>query len=235
MEFETITKINLSVDVADQIERKILSGEIEPGSRLPPEPEFAKILGVSRNVLRESLALIQERGFLDKKAGSGTHIQKPSSSVLNSSFIRLIPMKDLQFEEFFEVRALLEKQAAFDAASRITGDELEILKASLKNMEKVKTSEEWDRREYTFHKTISKASGNRLLYILFCALSNAMHNYFKNTYPVKDKQESAAAHRMIFNALEKRNPEKAYKAMDLHMTDPQKPVNNTVIKNVARR
>ena len=47
----------------------------EPGEQLPPEPELAQRLGVSRSTLREAMQTLQDRGLIIRKRGVGTFVQ----------------------------------------------------------------------------------------------------------------------------------------------------------------
>lgn len=64
----------LSISVRDLIADRISSGSIRPGSRLPPEPEFAAELGVSRATLREALRSLEEEGSVHRLRGRGTFV-----------------------------------------------------------------------------------------------------------------------------------------------------------------
>lgn len=46
----------------------------QPGDQLPPEPDLAKQLGVSRPTLREALRTFSERGLLIRRQGVGTFV-----------------------------------------------------------------------------------------------------------------------------------------------------------------
>lgn len=73
MSFDTLPKIR---SARAQVE-DALSGLIKtmhPGDQLPPEPEFAKQLGVSRSTLREVLRSFAERGLLVRRQGVGTFV-----------------------------------------------------------------------------------------------------------------------------------------------------------------
>jgi DNA-binding GntR family transcriptional regulator len=66
-------KRRLSFAVRDQLAGRIASGEIEAGSRLPPEPQLAADLGVSRATLREALRSLEEDGLVTRTRGAGTY------------------------------------------------------------------------------------------------------------------------------------------------------------------
>ncbi len=64
--------------IAASIETGIEEGKYPPGHRFPPEPELAASLGVSRLTLRQALAVLERRGFIDRVVGrhGGTFVRK---------------------------------------------------------------------------------------------------------------------------------------------------------------
>jgi GntR family transcriptional regulator len=64
----------LSHSVAKALRERIVAQELEPGDRLPSEPELARRLGVSRSSLREGIALLEEDGLVRRLHGSGTYV-----------------------------------------------------------------------------------------------------------------------------------------------------------------
>lgn len=66
-------KSRLSFRIRDELVSRIASGRIAPGSKLPPEPELAEEMGVSRATLREALRSLEEDGFLTRTRGAGTY------------------------------------------------------------------------------------------------------------------------------------------------------------------
>ena len=61
--------------VARRIENLIRGGELRVGSRLPPEPKMAAMLGVSRSSLREGLKGLMFLGLIKARPGYGTYVQ----------------------------------------------------------------------------------------------------------------------------------------------------------------
>jgi len=52
----------------------IAKGKVAPGSQLPPEPQLAGELGVSRPTLREALRSLEDEGMVTRSRGSGTFL-----------------------------------------------------------------------------------------------------------------------------------------------------------------
>lgn len=66
----------LSFRVRDEIVSRLESGDISPGAKLPPEPDLAAELGVSRPTLREALRSLEEDGFVTRTSGAGTYVTR---------------------------------------------------------------------------------------------------------------------------------------------------------------
>src|SRR5207302_40380 len=78
MPFHSIEPRRLYRQIADQIRTLIRSGEFSPGSRLPPERDLARQLGVSRPSVREALIALEVEGLVEVKIGSGIYVLNPS-------------------------------------------------------------------------------------------------------------------------------------------------------------
>jgi len=57
------------------IRRAILTGELAPGARLPPERRYAEALGVNRTTLRAALGRLASAELLRVRQGSGYVVQ----------------------------------------------------------------------------------------------------------------------------------------------------------------
>lgn len=72
-----------SFAVRDRLLSRIARGKLRPGAQLPPEPDLAAELGVSRATLREALRSLQDEGVLMRSRGSGTFVSH-APRMLNS-------------------------------------------------------------------------------------------------------------------------------------------------------
>ena len=105
---------NASVAATELIRQAILDGRLEPGSRLKEE-ELARELGISRTPVREALLMLQAEGLIETTPNRG-------------AVVRTHDADDLI--DLYQLRALLEGYAARQAATRISGDELDLLRES---------------------------------------------------------------------------------------------------------
>jgi GntR family transcriptional regulator len=65
---------SLSERILHDLEKRIRTSAFKPGEKLPPEPELASMLGVSRNSLREAVKTLQYSGLLIRRRGIGTFV-----------------------------------------------------------------------------------------------------------------------------------------------------------------
>ena len=69
--------VPLYFQVAQELERRIMTGEIPAGTRLENEVVLAARLGLSRPTLRQAVEYLVDRGMLVRKRGVGTQVVRP--------------------------------------------------------------------------------------------------------------------------------------------------------------
>jgi DNA-binding GntR family transcriptional regulator len=70
--------------VANALREQILSGQLSAGTKLMPEAEFARNLGISRPSLREAIRILAREGLIVVKHGVGTFITNETKPMLGS-------------------------------------------------------------------------------------------------------------------------------------------------------
>lgn len=90
-------KMSLTEMATQKILAQIREGEYREAQRLPPEKEIALQIGVSRTVVRDAMAVLEREGFISRKHGLGT--------VINRHVIAITNRMDLEQEFCEEVRA----------------------------------------------------------------------------------------------------------------------------------
>jgi GntR family transcriptional regulator, transcriptional repressor for pyruvate dehydrogenase complex len=163
------------------IEQQILDGKLHPGDRLPAERDLAKLLGISRQAVREALRILDFLGVISSQVGRGPE----SGSVLTTqptpaltSFLRLhMALSHFERHELIETRIQLEALAASRAAARATADDLADLTALLSSMDDSSMSPaRFHAADTQFHVQLAQASGDRLLGTLMDAIRDVVQH-----------------------------------------------------------
>lgn len=68
-----------NVKIAASIRAAILSGELEPGSRLPSVAELAMFFGVAAGTIHTAIRTLRDEGFVRSQAGSGNYVRDQAS------------------------------------------------------------------------------------------------------------------------------------------------------------
>ena len=82
MKFQEVKSNSISDTVAEEIQQRILTGDLLAGNKLPPERELAEQFKVSRPSIREAINKLQAKGIIRKVPGGGNYINEE----LGSSF-----------------------------------------------------------------------------------------------------------------------------------------------------
>jgi GntR family transcriptional repressor for pyruvate dehydrogenase complex len=163
MVFEAIRKNTAPDMVVEQLLRKIKSGEIAPGSRLPSQRDLALSFGIGRSSMREALNALAVMGHLDVQQGRGTFVAKKLPAADLSMQKLKAALKAGSLLDIIELRETLECKAAELAAERVDGRQLNRLKQVLREMEE--SAEDYGRffkADLEFHALLSEATFNQV-------------------------------------------------------------------------
>jgi DNA-binding FadR family transcriptional regulator len=133
---------------------------LKPGDKLPTEQALATTFGVSRNVVREAIVRLRSEGRVWSQQGRGAFVSDSSNmTVLTIDHEAL--RRDDSFRSLFELRGILEVQAAALAAQRRAQVDLEEMGAALSAMRSAAYgSVAWLKNDLGFHRAIAGATRN---------------------------------------------------------------------------
>ena len=83
--YTPIQSVKVFEQVAEQIEKRILVGELRSGDRLPTERELAEQFHVSRTAVREAMKILAQKGLVDMRPGRGTIVIDGAHEALQDS------------------------------------------------------------------------------------------------------------------------------------------------------
>ena len=160
-------------EAIERIRELIASGEWGPGTRLPREADLAKQLGLSRNSLREAVRALSLARVLEVRQGDGTYVSSlEPGELLAPTLSATHLLRGRTVLELFEVRRMLEPQAAALAAARGDADVVGALRQELDRMIAAgDRADELVEADAAFHDVIARAPGNGVLRELLRSLS----------------------------------------------------------------
>ena len=212
-------KKSLSQRTAERLYTQIaVERRMAPGEKLPNEVELSQRLGVSRATLREALRALTTQGVLEVRRGKGTFVSEQAGATDPFGFDRLDRVKG-QLRDLFELRGIVEPQAARLACRRATETELEEILARGAEVEDcIRAGRDRTAADREFHTAIVRATHNeymlRLLPLIHQAVATAVE--------AGEQQERLAAdtlrdHALLLEFFRRRDGAGAEHAMAIHM------------------
>ncbi|MBN2973284.1 FadR family transcriptional regulator [Roseomonas aeriglobus] len=152
--------VSLTDRLFAKFEAKILSGEWEPGSRLPAQKDIASDEAVSRTVVREAVARLEAQGYATARQGDGVYVA--DGARYRAFQVTRDEMGDISdVILLLEMRLAVETEMAALAAMRRTVDDVRAMNAALDNILKVSADPAAAAEADTyFHLSIAHASKN---------------------------------------------------------------------------
>jgi GntR family transcriptional repressor for pyruvate dehydrogenase complex len=210
----------LHEQIADSIEQVVAREQLGPGTQLPPERELAEMLGVSRPTVREALRLLQERGLVRMRVGSGTFVTDVPASSVADSIERFLVFGSCSYEELLTARRILEPDMAALAAERATPEDLTRLGELVEAIETACASndvENYADVDASFHEALASATHNRLIVAIAHSFERVMREWIRAVTEVLVAEEGARSHRLVYDALLAGDADRAREAMLIHM------------------
>ncbi|WP_447913824.1 FadR/GntR family transcriptional regulator [Microbacterium phyllosphaerae] len=160
-------------EAIEKIKAMIVSGELAPGDRLPPEKELSERLGLSRNSMREAVKALEVIRVLDVRRGDGTYVTSLEPHLLLEAISFVVDMHDDDsMLEIFAVRRMLESQATGLAATLGDDDAIAELEREVDSIDATVSIEELVEHDIRFHREIVGMAGNAYLASLIEHLSS---------------------------------------------------------------
>jgi GntR family transcriptional repressor for pyruvate dehydrogenase complex len=192
--FQKAKKSRIFQDVVEQIQEAILSRRLVEGDRLPPERELCETFNISRGTLREALRVLEHKGLLEIKLGTGGGAVIKSAGIkqLTETLALLIRFGKVSVIDIGEFRVGIESQIARLAAEKASKKDivdLEKLIGQLKKYNDIGISawENFLEIDKKLHMEIARISDNALYKYVVDVVHNNINKYFDRYLEVTDK------------------------------------------------
>lgn len=211
------SKRSLHVQVAREIARKILSGDVAENEIIPSEMTLCEQFSVSRTALREAIKLLTSKGLLESKPKVGTRVKSRDNwNFLDSQlldWVTDIGNNEAVYQDFLALRKAIEPEAAALAAKNATAEQRILLSATFQKMDEISKNfdvESWTEADIQFHRLVFLSTGN----CFYLPFANVLCTMFKSFIGHSAEKGGTCIneHRAIYAAIMAGDADKARQA-----------------------
>lgn len=209
--------------LADELRADITSGRLQPGERLPPEPELCVKTGVSRSTVREALRLLASQHLIVTTRGvtGGSFVAHPDAEQigdgLSTGFTLLTNTPGIGLADLLELRRAFEVPAAGLAAARRTEEHLLEIRGTFFDP-LIDDLDTMMLAHAAFHMAVVKASGNPLFELVGRPIYHASYGEaVTESLPADYWRRIDADHRQLLDLLCAGDAEGATKCSSRHL------------------
>lgn len=192
---------------------KILSGELQPGDKLPSERDLSEMLGVSRTIVNQALSELDSMGFVDAQPRKAAVVCDFKKSPTPQSLAVVMSYQSSQLDETLFVdmmgfHLLLEMGSARLACEHIFPETLEEMRQLLDGIEVANDPIDLI---YQFHYHLTRASGNTIYAMFFRACEPLTKALIRQHVQLRaaDTLETNAHRRALVDAIATNQPDLA--------------------------
>jgi DNA-binding FadR family transcriptional regulator len=211
---KSLRKESVVQSVINVLTDAIRSKELQPGDKIPPEPELAESLGVARSSVREAIKILTYLGVLESKRSEGTFVCDGYKESMIDPMVYGILLNQDSFENLMELREMTEAGMMRLAIEHHEDRELDELESILGEMKKalelkenrVDTFFEADNR---FHDKIAEMGKNPMadkINKVVRSLTHAVRYQTVSAMILSGKSDKLLdTHVQLFNAIKERD------------------------------
>jgi GntR family transcriptional repressor for pyruvate dehydrogenase complex len=218
--YDPIQPARLYERIVEQIERRILNGDLKLGDKLPPERELAEQLTVSRTAVREAVKALREKGLVEVQPGRGTFIKNGTTQAVRLSLGLMMRFGGADGSaSLVEVREIIEPEIAALAAARATEDDIAAMREAVSAMdEALDDPVTFIEADLDFHLALAVATKNVLIPMLIDSIVDILREQRTRIFYVQGGPERGQYHhKRILEAIIAHDSYAAQAAMRAHL------------------
>lgn len=193
--FTKVRPVRAFEGVISQVESAILEGNLAVGDRLPSERELQRVLAVSRNTLRESLRVLEQKGLIEVRRGNrgGVFVKEINSVPMAENLGLFVRSQRVTLEQIAEFRQDLEGLVTRRAALHADPQRLKEVHRLLAKAEDLANQglAQWEafmQADRQIHLELARMAGNPLHYLCLESVHIHLHRYHIQAYFPRDEE-----------------------------------------------
>jgi GntR family transcriptional regulator, transcriptional repressor for pyruvate dehydrogenase complex len=215
----SVSRERLADQTADALREYVIANRLKPGTRLPAETVLADALGVSRNVLRQAMAALQNLGMLRVEQGSGTYVADVADTDVFRQIAAWMASEPLTEKDYLEVRSIWERGIFEHVMEHATDDELDRMAEIAERLVPLDEGPETNAIHEEFHQELHRATGNPFLLTMGTILHRFFWEFGYREAIVRKPPRTRLqhSHLEIVQLLKTRDKENIRRMVDLHL------------------
>jgi len=212
-------ELRLHSSIARDLGLSIVSGRYRPGHVLAGEIEASGQLKVSRSAYREAVRMLAAKGLVQSRTRTGTRVSAVEQwHLLDPDVLTWVFAGEPELEVLqglFELRTIMEPEAAAIAAARRSEKHLEVMHDALERMGLHTVNVEAGRlADRDFHSELLRATRNPFIISLTKGVAAAVHGLteFKQREHALER-DPMPEHWRVFEAIEAKDTQRARASM----------------------
>lgn len=224
--FRAARQSRIFQDVVEQIQEAIIDGRLSAGDKLPAERELKEMLQTSRSTLREALRVLEQKGLIEIKLGTGggAVVTSVTSDKVTESLDLLIRSQKVSLNHLAEFRESIEGDVVALAARRITTEDKRKLRHLLEQardcVERGTDSlDEFLRVDRELHLLMAQITRNPVYVSILKTVHDNINRYYERFLTMEDREMSENYTDLceIVEAVKKGQSEKARNLAQSHV------------------
>ncbi len=223
--FDRIKNLRIFEQIASEVRRAILTGELNPGDKLPSETELARQFGVGRPAIREALRSLEIAGLISIRQGreGGSVVQSGDLTTMKDHFSDMLRLGKVSLSHLTEFRSFMETLMFDIMPDKITPQHIEDLRASVARTREffnLEREEERINENFNFHTLLAAITENPLIILNVSTIIDLMGYFLIAIKPTRQiSQNTIDAHERIVDLLQRGDFEACKEVNRKHIAD----------------
>ena len=206
----TAEEKNRKASFIETMKRRILSGELKPGDRVPPERELALQLGISRGSVNQGMLDLARMGFLRIVPRKGAYVAEYVKSATPETLASIMGYDSALldrslFKDLMDLRILIERECTRLACANLTSESLALLQAHTDAIYAA-DDEKAPEAVYLYHKCLTEISRNVAYSMVFQSFEKMIRNLIREHYKSREEfTSSIPKFQMLTAAISRRD------------------------------
>ena len=184
MRFQTIVAPTITELFERQIQGMILSGQVEPGEKLPTEAELAENMHISKSAVHAGIKNLERMGFLRVSPRHGVYVADWAECGNVDTLISILKYRDGKLDKattasLLQTRNVIEGLAVRLFVPKRTDDDIAVLRTIIRDFRRAAQQPRVDVDKLaelacSFHRYICFKSGNNVVPLICLAVVAAL-------------------------------------------------------------